>query len=297
MRLQCGITAKFMKGFTLIEIIIIFAISSVIVGISVNSFGNYNSTQIFNGAASDLINELNSARSRAISQVKPSQCSGALDGYEVKITTSSRDYEQSAICGAAMVGTKTKKLPSQVSFINGSAPNVLFNVSVGTVNTPRTIAITGFGKTSTIHINAVGIVSKTPGLSLISIPASNPIPPATTTAPTPTTGQAAVVSGTSFYSDGTTSKTAINGTTVTVRAGGAYPNVPYQLVAGTNAGNPGSACTSNITILNPNIVTPGSTGIISNTIGTVNLTGGTWQVCFRNTTGQTVTSPVTLIVP
>ena len=118
-----------MKGFTLIELLVVFGISSVILGISVNSFGSYNSSQKFRNAVSDVINELNSARSKAISQVKPSECSTSLDGYEVKITTSSSNYEQSALCGGLPYATKPKKLPTGVSFVNGSAPSVPIPIS------------------------------------------------------------------------------------------------------------------------------------------------------------------------
>ncbi len=180
------------KGFTLLELIIIFAISAIILSISVSSFGNFNSSQIFNGAVSDVVSVLNSARSRSISQVKPPQCSSSLDGYEVKFTTADREYEQSALCGGVAVATQQKKLPAQVSFVTGSAPSVPFNVSVGTVNSPRTIAVTGYGKTSTISINTVGIISVSPGLSLIAVPAATPTPTTnvTTPTPTPTTGAA-----------------------------------------------------------------------------------------------------------
>lgn len=165
-----------MKGFTLIELLIVFAISTVIIGISINSYISYNNSRIFNGAISEFSNSLRTARSRAISQVKPSQCAGTLEGYEVRITESSRDYELSALCGGVQLGTQRNKLPPQVSFLAGSAPNVSFDVSFGTVTVPRTIAISGFGKSSTINITTAGIVSVSSGQSMMSAPDTTTTP-------------------------------------------------------------------------------------------------------------------------
>lgn len=149
------------RGFTLIELLIIFAISSIVIGISVNSFNSYNNSQIYNQSLSDVQNFLVTARSRAISQLKPAGCGVTpLDGFEVSLTVPGQDYVQNAVCGATRILIERKKLPSQISFVSGSASSILFDVGTGIVQIPGQIAIAGLGKSSTISIDKIGVEVK-----------------------------------------------------------------------------------------------------------------------------------------
>ncbi|HUQ85418.1 MAG TPA: prepilin-type N-terminal cleavage/methylation domain-containing protein [Candidatus Limnocylindrales bacterium] len=150
---------KNIKGFTLVELLLVFAISGIIISAGVTSSSILNNSQVFNGSVSEVQNTLNVARSRAISQVKPANCgAGTLDGYEVKITVSGTDYEQSVVCGGVRTVIERRKLASSLTFATGSTSVVMFNVSTGTMTTPGIIMVTGLGKTSTLSIDRTGTI-------------------------------------------------------------------------------------------------------------------------------------------
>lgn len=281
---------KTKKGFTLIELLIIFAISAVIFGVGVNSFGSYNGTQSFNNSVSDVSNMLSVARSRAIAQVKPLSCGiTPLDGYEVKITQPS-DYVQNAVCGSTSILMQQKKLPSQVSFVSGSASRILFNVGTGTVSNRAQIGLSGFGKTSTISVNKTGIISHSTGLSI------TPVPTTVTPTSTITTAPGNII-GKTWYTDGSGAKSGPPGTVITAYATNAVPNTNYNLVIGTDGGNQAAPCSQNVSLLNTNNRTSSGAGIIGSTGGSINVASGTWQICFKEVgAGQRVTSPVTFTV-
>ena len=95
-----------------------------------------------------------------------------------------------------------------------------------------------------------------------------------------------VVRGSTWYSDGTRSKSGPPGTQVTARATGAIQGVPYHLVLGdlgTEPGHSTHACMRTLDILNPAVVFAGPSGLIGNVRGTVHLTTpGTYQLCFKD---------------
>ncbi len=140
------------------ELLIVFAFIGIISMMSVVVFSSYNSSQVFGSGMSGFSSLLNIARSRAISQVKPSVCgTNPLDGYKVVITPSGQDYHLDVVCAGDHLITQ-KKLPGQVSFGSGLT-SVLFDVSTGTVSAPGTITISGYGKTKSIIINNTGNIS------------------------------------------------------------------------------------------------------------------------------------------
>ena len=120
--------------------------------------------------------------------------------------------------------------------------------------------------------------------------------------------------GETWYSDGTTFKSASHGQTVTLVAtnvdgggvyGGVYAGYEYQLVVGTHHREYDSH--GNLVVDIPcydnrhpfgGLRTP-SRGYISDTpivINTNDLSPGTWEVCFFSQPWDTVTTPVTLVV-
>ncbi len=152
-----------MKAFTLIEIILVFAIIGIITTIGIGSFSSYNSSQVFGSGVSEVASLLRIARSRAISQVKPANCGATpLDGYRILFNFSglAQDYEQDAICGSTVVVMSKKKLPGQLKFQIGPSgiSSILFDVSTGTVSAPGNVIINGYGKNSTINIDSTGNV-------------------------------------------------------------------------------------------------------------------------------------------
>jgi Tfp pilus assembly protein FimT len=169
---------KYLTGFTLIEILIAFAVSSVIAGISFTSFNAYSNTQIFNQNVSNVVDLLGIARSRSISQVKPASCgTSPLEGYEVRVTTSGTAYSYYVKCGGSSYLMESKKLHSELIFANNSAASVHFNVLNGTVSLPGDIIISGFGKANTIIVEKSG--------KILVINGTGPPPAFSTPTPTP----------------------------------------------------------------------------------------------------------------
>jgi prepilin-type N-terminal cleavage/methylation domain-containing protein len=61
---------KFQKGFTLIELIVVFTVMAILATIGTASLVSYSRTQTLNQATSDLVQTLNTAKSLSASQVK-----------------------------------------------------------------------------------------------------------------------------------------------------------------------------------------------------------------------------------
>lgn len=152
-------------GFTLIEFLLVFAISSVIISISVNSFNTYNNTQIHNTSVTGVVSMLNSSRAKSISQVKPEVCGGnVLNGYEVRVTIPGPNYTQNVVCGGNRHVIQQGKLNARVSFLNTSAPSIFFDVATGIVTSPGIIGLTGPSKTTSISVDKIGIVKISDGI-------------------------------------------------------------------------------------------------------------------------------------
>lgn len=96
---------------------------------------------------------------------------------------------------------------------------------------------------------------------------------------TPTSGT--TVQGSTWYSDGSTSKSGPSGTSVSAYATGAIPNTSYKLVTGTNG------CKTDLIAVNNNIRYANSSGLISTTAGLVNRGVGTYDLCFADTSSAT----------
>jgi prepilin-type N-terminal cleavage/methylation domain-containing protein len=147
------------NGFTLIELLVVFSLIGVITALGIASYSAFNSSQIVQSSASNVATLLNSAKSRAISQVIPSSCgTNFVTGYQVDVTVSGQQYSLSAMCGSKQV-VSTNNLPSQISFATGSTSPVVYAISSGTVATAATILVTGYGKTKTITVSKTGNVA------------------------------------------------------------------------------------------------------------------------------------------
>jgi prepilin-type N-terminal cleavage/methylation domain-containing protein len=150
------------KGFTLLELIIVFTVISILSSIGIASFVSYSKAQSLQSAASDLALTLNSAKSRANSQVKPNDCSGALIGYKVVIgypsTTPITKYSLYAVCGEPLL-IKTTTLPDNGKIIFDSDKSIFFPILTGAVGGSGAIVLTGYNLTKTVTIDNVGNIS------------------------------------------------------------------------------------------------------------------------------------------
>lgn len=160
-------------GFTLIEIIVVISILTVLSVVGIAAFASYSRAQALNAAAGDLAVMLNLAKSRAYSQIKPSQCLdalGSLDGYEVRIcggapscvtVTSGVDFELDARCGGSVqspsISTATFSNLTFSSPIQPSVYSFFFPVLKGGVVGNGTITISNtFGETREVTVDESG---------------------------------------------------------------------------------------------------------------------------------------------
>lgn len=103
-----------------------------------------------------------------------------------------------------------------------------------------------------------------------------------------------VVAGSTWYSDGTRSKSGPVGTTIRAYATAAVQGVPYHLVLGNDGGDPGHAshaCMVAVDVLNPTVVFAGPNGLIGTVRGTVHAGTpvGAYQLCFKDSSANNST--------
>lgn len=160
-------------GFTLIELVVAFSVIAFLSTVGIASFVNYSRSQALVVSAKDLVNALNLAKSRSLSQVlAPSQCPGqSLIGYEVRLCgfsgatcLSEGDYELNIACsGNIFSPVETKKLSVGISFDENqtTTTSFLFPILTGGVNMgggDGTIVLSGYGQTRTIMVNSSGVI-------------------------------------------------------------------------------------------------------------------------------------------
>jgi len=126
------------KGFTLVELMVVVSITAVLGALGLAGFANYNKTQTLQASSSEVAGMLNLAKSRAQSQIKPSECSGDLESYVVKIVTPNK-YSLFFHCTDNEIEMQAKTLPPSLGF--ESDVNLTFPVLIGGVKQAGQITI------------------------------------------------------------------------------------------------------------------------------------------------------------
>ncbi|MDO8270251.1 MAG: prepilin-type N-terminal cleavage/methylation domain-containing protein [Candidatus Levybacteria bacterium] len=158
------------KGFTLIEILVVFSVITILSAVGIASFASYSRTQQVAQSANSVKLLISQARFNAISTVKSNSneqgitidCGvDALSGYS--ITTfgdSSIDLNQVCASGGSN-RIKRYTLPSGLTFTAGTTCNqVLFDsLSAKGNGLPCNFVVNGFGQSKTISVDAIGNVS------------------------------------------------------------------------------------------------------------------------------------------
>lgn len=109
-------------GFTLIEFIVVMSIISLIFGIGIVRYQDFNRTQTIKSAGLTFKNELREIQGRAVAGVKPATCTASLDGYRASFgnipdNSIQQDYIASmAICGISYINTGQYDLPKGIGF-------------------------------------------------------------------------------------------------------------------------------------------------------------------------------------
>ncbi|OGH41754.1 MAG: hypothetical protein A3H79_01245, partial [Candidatus Levybacteria bacterium RIFCSPLOWO2_02_FULL_36_8b] len=165
------------KGFTLIELMIALSIMAVLGTVGIAGFRNYSQIQVLQSAVNDFASVLNTARSRALSQVKPPDICGSadtLDGYGVKISaTSENSYSLILVCSGLNESIdKAKTFPKGISFADADNGKFFFFPTLaGGAQAPMQVAISGYGKSKAVAVDSLGGISMT-----VAIPTPSPTP-------------------------------------------------------------------------------------------------------------------------
>ena len=155
------------RGFTIIELLVVFSIIAVISTVSLASFASYSRTSSLKQTASLVGAVMTDARSRALSQIKPSACAGTLNGYQVDICgltgsscATADTYTLSSICSGTKTLVSTKRLPSTMHFTNTGTTSRSFQFRVlnGGVVGSGTVMLTGFNGTIGVTVSPTGAV-------------------------------------------------------------------------------------------------------------------------------------------
>lgn len=148
-------------GYTLIELMVVITIISVITGIGVASYNNYNSRRVVEKAAEELKVNIRLAQSRAINNEKDTRCGTAiLEGWYVE-HKGSTSYQLYCKCGATEYRPTSPITITGVGVTLASFSTFGFKPLIGntTLTADTTITVSGSGKTSTLSITKAGDIS------------------------------------------------------------------------------------------------------------------------------------------
>jgi len=180
---------KFSGGFTLVELLVVFSVLVILSTVSIASFSSFNRTQSIQSAAFDLSTMLQTAKSRATSQYKPSSCgTNTLSSYMVRVCkltgsscSSDGDYELLASCGGGSSVIAKSRLSKNI-FVDGATTTtklIMFNLLNGSVSGTGDVVIKDTtGNIRTVTINNVGRITITASFSQ---PVATPTPAPTAT--------------------------------------------------------------------------------------------------------------------
>ena len=155
------------RGFTLIEVLLVFSIISILSVASIFAYTSFNTKQEMNNSVQEVLQLLRSAKSKAQSQITPSTCT-SLRSYQVMrcaagplcLTSgaTASSYELHAVCsnGRSLIDAKT--LSPNVTFDGGSATTLSFEVLTGGASA-GTFVLTNGSSTQSISVSSYGQIS------------------------------------------------------------------------------------------------------------------------------------------
>lgn len=155
------------KGFTLLEILVVFSIMAVLSGLGFTSFVSYSRSQQLTQAASNIKLLLNQARFNAISVVKTNKDIGgttfscgdnALLGYSVFVSGREAGLYQEC-AGVASRAIRQIILPPGHSFAQGTTCTQIHfdSLSATATGVPCIIIVRGFSQGSNPQLKTISI--------------------------------------------------------------------------------------------------------------------------------------------
>lgn len=135
-------------GFTLVELVVVFSVMAILGTAGIAAFVSYSRTQALDAASSEVLSMLQTAKSRAQSQVRPTHgncATGTLEGYQVIITPPDT-YTLELKCDVGVQEIERKRLPQNVTFQSGIFQTFLFRILTGGVVGTGPVTIWAYGK-------------------------------------------------------------------------------------------------------------------------------------------------------
>ena len=189
---------KLQKGFTLLEVMVAFALISVVSGVGLFSFVEFNQVQEVNQASRDIALFVERARANTNSFIKPAVCENrTLQGYSVKYCGADEecqnidsDYEMTVMCGGEEFVVQELELREQINHDpTSNCRRVTFTLpqSAASGSLPCTQTIIRGDAHEIISIDTVGnVLFGEDAQELVALTPTQPILPTPTTAPTST---------------------------------------------------------------------------------------------------------------
>lgn len=112
-----------MKGYTLIEILVVLAIMGLLFNFGSAGFRDFARRQALSGTAKNIQGDLRLAQADAATGQKPSGCTTTLDSYSFNVKSASR-YTIEANCAVSSTIVKDVNLPSGIT-IQAPLPGLL----------------------------------------------------------------------------------------------------------------------------------------------------------------------------
>lgn len=177
------------KGFTLVELIVVFSIIAVISAMSFTAYVSFSRQQILLDTADNIKTMLYTARSQSISQAnKPNQCNSGsscqcptgqqFSGYQVVFccpigggvkcpsncisNDTAEHYELQISCSGNTYLVDKADFPSKNITVNGSSSttrSVMFQPLSGLVTGAGNVVVNGYNQTKTISVSQTGVIS------------------------------------------------------------------------------------------------------------------------------------------
>jgi prepilin-type N-terminal cleavage/methylation domain-containing protein len=146
-----------MKGFTLIEIIIVVVILAVLTAMALTSFSSFRQNQTLNSDTNKIVSVINEARSKTLSSQDFSQ-------YGVHMESSRVILFKGAVYPSGGISTTTLSAILEISGIslNGGGSDIVFQKITGKTDQYGTLIIrvkADASKTKTINISSTGITN------------------------------------------------------------------------------------------------------------------------------------------
>jgi prepilin-type N-terminal cleavage/methylation domain-containing protein len=144
---------ELVRGFTLLEVMIVVAILAVVMGATVSSGFNFYTNQSLNGERDGLVSLLRHARGRAMNNTNQSS-------HGVYVSTSTNQYI--LFQGASYASRATDydlPFPKSPSITFTGPAEILFAALTGTSSASGTITLSGNAGSVSVFVNGEGRVS------------------------------------------------------------------------------------------------------------------------------------------